>query len=385
MLEENLAKIAGGIMNILHVYKTYFPDSYGGVEQFIKTLSKQTAQLNCHNTLLTLSKYTAQSSVTDPELKVIQYPINLDVRSCPMGYQFLQKFTEHANQADIIHYHFPWPFADLVHLLKKIRKPSIVTYHSDIVRQRLLKIIYRPVMQRFLQSVDYIAPTSNNYLDSSDVLSKYQQKCHVIPIGIDEADYSHFDQQKLLSWIKKMPPNFLLFVGVLRYYKGLHTLLTAAKGTTIPIVIAGTGPYEQQLKKQATDLNLTNVHFLGYISDDDKAALLSLARAVVFPSHLRSEAFGITLVEGLMFGKPLISCEIGTGTSFINKHEVTGYVIPPEDPSKLQEAMLKLYNDADLAVGMGKAARLRYETEFTAMLMGKRYAEIYTKLMEKSA
>ena len=60
-------------------------------------------------------------------------------------------------------------------------------------------------------------------------------------------------------------------------------------------------------------------------------ALLALSYAILFPSHLRSEAFGISLLEGAMFGKPLISSEIGTGTTYINIDGKTGVVVPPSD------------------------------------------------------
>src|SRR5690606_17794728 len=115
----------------------------------------------------------------------------------------------------------------------------------------------------------------------------------------------------------------------LRYYKGLHFLIEAASKTAATIVIAGSGPEEIQLKSLAADKGLTNVHFLGRISDDDKSALLQACRGFVFPSHLPSESFGISLLEAAMAGKPMISCEIGTGTSYVNIHQQTGWVIEP--------------------------------------------------------
>ncbi|MEJ2610669.1 MAG: glycosyltransferase, partial [Candidatus Thiodiazotropha sp.] len=82
--------------------------------------------------------------------------------------------------------------------------------------------------------------------------------------------------------------------------------------------IAGAGPTERELKERVTRLGLNNVHLLGHVDDAEKVALMRLCRAVVFPSHLRSEAFGVTLLEGAIHSKPLISTEIGTGTSYIN-------------------------------------------------------------------
>lgn len=100
--------------------------------------------------------------------------------------------------------------------------------------------------------------------------------------------------------------------------------LDAVQGTDYPVVIVGSGPVEAELKAHASRLGLRIVHFLGALPDEDKVALLRLCYAVVFPSHLRSEAFGISLLEGAMYGKPLISSEISTGTSYINVSEVFG-------------------------------------------------------------
>jgi rhamnosyl/mannosyltransferase len=81
-----------------------------------------------------------------------------------------------------------------------------------------------------------------------------------------------------------------------------------------------------------------------------------------------------------MFGKPMISCEIGTGTSFVNQHGKTGYVVQPDDPSALAEAMERLVADGEAAASLGTAARLRYEECFTAERMGNAYAALYKRL-----
>ena len=81
-----------------------------------------------------------------------------------------------------------------------------------------------------------------------------------------------------------------------------------------------------------------------------------------------------------MFGKPLISCEIGTGTTYVNADGETGIVVPPANAKALREAMLQLDEDDMLADRLGKAARARYERFFTGSLMGECYAQLYKKL-----
>ena len=62
----------------------------------------------------------------------------------------------------MVHYHFPWPFADLLEMIAGGSKPYIVTYHSDIVRQKLLGKYYRPLMNRFLGGAARVVATSQN-------------------------------------------------------------------------------------------------------------------------------------------------------------------------------------------------------------------------------
>ena len=137
-----------------------------------------------------------------------------------------------------------------------------------------------------------------------------------------------------------------------------------------------------ELRAQAQRLGLSHVHFVGRVSDEDKAALMALCSGVVFPSHLRSEAFGITLLEGAMAGKPLISCEIGTGSSYVNERDVTGLVVAPSDPVAFRGAMQALRADPERARSMGLAARQRFEARFTASRVAASYTAVYRTVME---
>ncbi len=284
----------------------------------------------------------------------------------------------------MIHYHFPWPFADLLHLLTKVKKPALVTYHSDVVRQRGLLRLYRPLMRYFLSKIQCVVATSPNYLATSPVLNQAKDKVLIIPIGLNRDSYPPLSHLELAACRQQIGSDFFLFVGVLRYYKGLHILLEAVKNADFQVVIVGAGPIEAELKAQVETLGLNNITFLGFVSDVTKVSLFHLARAVVFPSHLRAEAFGVTLVEGAMFSKPLISTELGTGMSYINIHNETGFVIPPSDPDALRQAMDRLHKDDELVRQMGEAAYERYKKLFTGHLMGKQYYQVYCELSEGS-
>ena len=135
----------------------------------------------------------------------------------------------------------------------------------------------------------------------------------------------------------------------------------------------------------AKQLGLKNIIFLGKVSELDKFALLQQCFAFVFPSHLRSEAFGISLLEAAMYGKPLISCEIGTGTTYININQETGITLPPESPIALQQAMQRLWDHPNIAREMGVAAQARYNELFTSQKTTEQYVELYRMLTNEKA
>jgi len=372
-------------MNVLHVYRTYFPDSQGGLEEVIRQICLGTREQGVTSRVFTLSDEPYPRRLPRVECEVVRVRKTFEVASCGFALTGLRRFAQELEWADLVHYHYPWPFSDLMHLFFGHSKPAVLTYHSDIVRQKILLSMYRPLMRRYLGAMDRIVATSPNYFATSEVLNNFSDKVEVIPIGLDEPSYppQSGTNNDLAETRERYGADFFLFVGVLRYYKGLHILLDAIIGAPYKVVIVGAGPVEGELRKQVERLGLDNVIFAGYISDREKMALFQLCRAVVFPSYLRAEAFGVTLLEGAMSGRPLISAEVGSGTSHVNVHDETGLVVEAGSPVALREAMDELFLDRAKAERMGEKARLRYETLFTGRLMGGRYAKLYADVLQE--
>ncbi len=370
---------------VLHFYKTYYPQTLGGIEQVIFQLAEGSIAHGYESEVLYLSKNG--SARAEPLANHLTHRSRLDLELASTGFSLsaFRDFTDLAHGADLIHYHFPWPFMDVVHFATKARKPAVVSYHSDIVKQQFLLQLYKPLMYRFLSSMGRIVTSSPNYAQSSEVLQDFSSKVDIIPYGLDRGTYPSPTLEKLQEWKSRLGEKFYLFIGALRYYKGIHVLLDAAQATNLPVVILGGGMQEEEHKAKACTANLSNVHFVGKLPDEDKVALLTLCYGLVFPSHLRSEAFGISLLEGAMYGKPLISCEIGTGTTFINIAGETGLVVPPADPAALAHAMRSLWEQPAMAAEMGRRALARFEAQFTAQAMVSAYAEIYREILNKSS
>ncbi len=372
-------------LSVLQVYRTYFPDSLGGVQEAIRQIAISTAGLGIQTRIFTLSPNPVPATIIRPEGMVLRARSWAAPSSCDLGgWSAFRQFSKACSKSNVIHYHFPWPFADALHAVAQTRIPAVMTYQSDVIRQKALGKLYAPLMWRTLRSMRVIVATSPAYACTSPVLShpSIREKVRVIPNGISEQSYPMQVDKEIFKRIGLAPgkPHFL-FIGMLRYYKGLHTLVQAARHVNAKIVIAGSGPEEANLKKLASQTGARNLIFAGQISDAEKVALLQSCRALVLPSHLRSEAFGMVLVEAAMFARPLISCEIGTGTSYVNAHEETGFVIKPESAAALAQAMNTLLTDDALATRMGLAARTRYEKLFSGAALGQAYAKLFREVM----
>jgi len=374
-------------MKVLHIYRTYFPDPPGGLQEAIRQISLSTRACGADPRIFTLSPNPVPRDVRYPEGVVTRSRSWAAPASCDLGgVGSLRHYRAEAERADVLHFHFPWPFADVLNLLGRVKKPAVMTYHSDVVRQRALGYVYGPLMRSTLRSMSAVVATSEVYAQSSAVLTSVvdPQRLKSIPLGI--IDYR--DDPALgravpgcLDRLKLDGKPYVLALGVLRYYKGLHTLIEAAPSIASTIVIAGSGPEMERLTELAKAVGASNVVFAGQVSHEEKVALLRGCRALAMPSHLRSEAFGMVLVEAEMFGKPMVCCEMGSGTSFVNEHGVTGFVVPPESPVQFAAAVNQLVQDEPLALKMGIAARERYERLFSGPALGNAYRRLYEEVL----
>lgn len=368
-------------LRVLHIYRTYFPETQGGLQEAIRQLSLATQAQGVENTIFSLARQPKPTRMKLPEGQLVRARSWLEVASCDFGaWAALRDCRAAASQCDIIQIHYPWPFADmLLPFIRKNNQPVVVTYHSDVVRQGVLDIVYAPLRRYLLRRATRIIATSPNYARTSQTLRGYAGKTQNIPLclGTEPAVSS----EKKETWETRFGNQFFLFIGVLRYYKGLDILLAAASQVTVPIVILGEGPEGVRLRREVQSKGLNNVHFLGALPDADKGALLALCRGVVFPSHLRSEAFGITLLEGARAGKPLICCEIGTGTTWVNRHGETGLVVTPANPVALAQAMNTLAHDDALCTRLGQGAQARWQLCFTPEVVGVAYRNLYEDIL----
>jgi glycosyltransferase involved in cell wall biosynthesis len=367
------------VLRILHVYKDYYP-VVGGMENHIRTLARGTAARGLEVTVLVTNR-TRSTVISEMEgVRIVKARRLATVASTPISLDLFSWIRR--LEADITHLHFPYPWGEMAHLFWGQSRRTVITYQSDVVRQRNLLRLYKPFMRRILAKADRIIATSPNYVRSSPYLEEVAEKCTVIPLGIDLQPFQEFRSRDIQTLRREHEPPLLLFVGVLRYYKGLEYLLEAMSDIRATLLIVGSGPMERELQAMASNMGLeSKVIFSGAVSDDRLAAYYQACDVFVLPASHRSEAFGVVQVEAMASGRPVVSTELGTGTSYVNVDGQTGLVVPPRDPSALARAISQLLSDDQLRSRMGEEARKRAGQQFSQEIMLDRVIALYEDLL----
>ena len=364
-------------MKVLHVYKDY-PPILGGIENHVQVLAERQAARG-HEVTVLVTNPQGMRTETDLEhgVRVIRAGRLATVASTPLSAAFAVHLR--SQRPEIAHLHFPYPFGDAVHALCGRARRTVITYHSDIVRQRSLLRFYAPLLRRSLARADGIIAASPRYIQTSAFLAPNAANCTVIPYGIDLARFASADPAQVAAIRAQYGTPLILFVGRFRYYKGLAYLIRAMSRIAGQVVLLGrdTTTRRSELASIAAESGvLDRVHFVDGQSAD-LAAFYHACDLFVLPSIERSEAFGIVQIEAMAAGKAVVCTELGTGTSYVNQDGVTGRVVPPKDPEALAAAINELLGDAALLGRMGAAARLRAQTEFGADVMVNRVLALY--------
>lgn len=283
---------------------------------------------------------------------------------------------------DIVNVQLPNPMAVLSYLIARPPGKLIVTYHSDILKQKFAFTFYRRFLEYFLSLAEAIIVATPNHIEYSPVLNKFRSKCRVVHFGIDSTIYTPnaVSEGHAASIREKYGPKpLVLFVGRLVYYKGLDYLVKAVRGLDVNLLIIGNGPYYSTLKFQSMDD--PNIHLLGEIPDSKIAGYYNAADFFVLPSVSRAEAFGLVQLEAFTAGLPVICTNLTTGVPYVNVDGETGLVVPPCDSVALGKAIQTLAADPEMRKRMGRAAVERVTREFDIRNMVDGTVEIYREVL----
>jgi glycosyltransferase involved in cell wall biosynthesis len=347
-------------MRILMVNKFYPPD-IGGVETIVaqyaqaaKSAGHDVEVLACHSQrgLPTQTKEYADG------IRVTRCYSLGTVWSMPIAPAFLLRYLAMYRAFDLVHFHEPFPLGTLAAICT-LTKKYVITWHSDIVRQRLVKPFVQSLQWLACRSATLITTTSPALARSSAVLRRFAGKVRVIPLSVGHPA-TMAPQPQLIA------QPYCLFLGRLTHYKGLTTLVSCVKDVRFggaKLVIAGTGPLQGWVKAELSPD--TNVILLDrHVSESEKHALLQHCLFLVFPSTDRNEAFGIVQLEAMSYGKAVINTNLPTGVPWVSIHGETGLTVEPGDAAAMTSAIQMLLDDAHMREVLGAAATQRVADQF---------------------
>ena len=420
-------------INVLQVNKLY-PPFTGGIEKIVGQLAEGLAERT--NTCVLACQPKGRTAVERRNgVKVIRASSFGIFFSMPLSISFLIYFRKLAKKSDIVQLHMPFPLADLALLLSGYKGKVVLWWHSDIVRQKKLMVLFGPLMRWTLRRADRIVVATQGHIDGSAYLPPYSDKCVVIPYGQDvipsdaeveeakerkaEGDaaeglesgdlaeavsaadaerdqpatcedrqggsgaVSAADAERDSGRSRSAGTTHFLFIGRLVPYKGCRYLIDAmADVPGADLTVIGDGPLKEELVLRASEKGVNDrITFLSGLTDEEVQAELARCDALVLPSVERSEAFGLVQIEAMAWGKPVINTSLPSGVPYVSLHGATGLTVEPSDSSALASAMRELASDPTLREEYGAAARRRVKEYFTEERMLDEVLELYRDLV----
>lgn len=291
-----------------------------------------------------------------------------------------------AGNYDIVHIHHPDPMAALALRLSGYRGKVVLHWHADILRQRQLLKVFRPLQQWLINRADVIVGTSPTYIAGSPWLRNVQQKCVCVPIGVErpvEVPQEAVDRVKSRWGGRKI----VFSMGRLVSYKGFEYLIDAAQylPEDYVVIIGGKGVLQDELERRIAELNLgEKVKLTGFIDDDELAAYYRAADVFCMSSVERTEAFGLVQIEAMGCGTPVVATEIaGSGVSWANSHGESGLNVPVRDARAIAGAIMTITADEDTRKKYSAGALRRFHNMFLKETMITHITDIYNQLLSK--
>ena len=389
-------------LRVCHLGK-YYPPAPGGIESHVQTIARAQSAMGlsvrvvCVNHTnhegrdLTYVRHGATDTVyqSDGDIDVIRVGrsasfARLDV--CPGMPRLLRGIN--SSNTDVIHLHTPNPAMLLALAAARPDVPLVITHHSDIVRQRVLRFALRPFEYFVYGKASAIQSTSPQYPSESPLLRRYQERVEALPLGVDLNAFTH-PTQAAIDFGNRLRAEHTepiwLAVGRCVYYKSFDVAIRALPHVKGTLLIVGHGPLEPQLRQLAKDLGVTNrVVWKHYLSADELVGTYAAASALWFPSSARSEAFGLVQVEAMACGTPVINAQIsGSGVPWVCPHDQTGLTVPINDPLALAAAANRLVAEPLLRQRLSLAAKDRARREFDHRIMARRSLAVYQRVLAR--
>lgn len=379
----------------------------GGIETHVQSLARAQATLGAEVVVLCVNGLeqknhqsfgTKTTQKLDKNVKVISVGRLGSLARFDLCPDILEQLKQVINEPySLIHLHTPnptmliaWSIAALTAwVMGRPRASLVITHHSDIVKQRFLKYVIRPLEYLVYRQASCILTDSSEYLEGSKSLQPFKHNVRALPLGLDCSMYTHPTEAALAysrSLQEKYKTPLWLCVGRLVYYKAIHIAIEALPFVPGLLIIIGTGPLEEELKNQAKKLGLCErILWHGCASEDELTGAYHAATALWFPSNVRSEGFGLVQVEAMACSCPVINADIPhSGVPWVSRHEQEGLTVPINNPLALAQAAKRLLDEPNLRNRLAAASRDRVRQEFDHITMAQRSFEIYEQALHCS-
>jgi rhamnosyl/mannosyltransferase len=371
-------------VRVCHLGK-YYPPAPGGIETHVRILAQAQAGLGADVRVFCINHEAGPTVLEqDGPVRVTRFRRLATLAKLDVCRDLVAALRE--VDADILHMQVPNPTMILALLAARPPQPVVVTYQSDVIRQKIRSALFRPLERLAYRRVCAIMPTSPTYVPGSRFLRPYRDRLHVLPNGIDLEPYlnpSPEDQAKAKRIRAAHPGPLWLGVGRLIYYKGFLNAVRALPKVPGTLLLVGAGPDEPALRALAERLNvLDRIVFLGAMPYQQIVPYYLAAEALWFPSNARSEAFGIVQVEAMACGCPVINTAIpDSGVAWVSRHDESGLTVPIDDPVALSVAALRLLEEPGLRDRLAAGARARAIAEFEGEVMARRSLALYSRML----
>ncbi|WP_426406777.1 glycosyltransferase [Bradyrhizobium ganzhouense] len=361
--------------SVLHIFKIYYPDLFGGTLTVIRDICASLKDVFA-SAVLTCSQSADRREIIVNDVPVERVRSFGNVMSLPAApaypWRLWQKIAEH----DLLALHAPFPLADLVFALGFGRnRPLVVHWHADIVTHAGLRWFIEPLMRRTLRRAKAIIVSDRVLVDEAPLLREFEDKCHVVPFGIDTSVY---DWPKIEPHHVNDRGRLVLACGRLVPYKGYDVLIRAAVNRTFEVWIIGEGAERPRLEQLIAELGLGDrVRLIGSVSDCERIKLMCLADVFVMPSITNAETFGLSQLEAMAAGRPVVNTALDTAVPRVARHGVEAITVPPGDAEKLGEAIDALISDPERRRRMGLSARTRAVSRYSASAFREGMESVY--------
>lgn len=363
-------------LRILHIGKFYPPHS-GGIETHLHDLAVRQARTASVSVVVSNKSVRTELSELDG-VRVTRVGKVATIASMPLCPSLPRVIRR--SPADLVHIHVPNPGAAFAFLQSGHTGQIVMTHHADTLGRRNLRRLSDPFVVRLMKRAKRIIVTSSSYLNSSEELRPFRDKCRIIPLGIDLEHIAAPDPRKVSELRARFGKNTILAVGRLVPYKGFDVLVRAMKHVDGKLLLVGAGPLAASLAKLAEAENVQHkIEMLGWI--EDLAPYFENASMFVLSSVTRAEAFGLVQLEAMAAGLPIVNTSIDSAVPEVSPGGKTGITVPPGDATRLGEAIQLLLDRPDLRQKFGNAAKARVHAEFTADLMESRTMSLYEEIL----